>query len=179
MGDVCWMFKQACVDENNIVLIFDVSKPELHFPAIACGSLRANVPTKKISHWANICCSARAIAQPCRHTNSEAFQVLQGLCNIFTIWNLECCKCAKMRFHCAKSLMVPPCREHCFLEPFSLIESIILCSKSCFSASLSSSFEVHQYVTHCLVFTFTEKANSTGIATAVRHYNFWPPNTDP
>ena len=38
---------------------------------------------------------AHAIAPPCRHTISEA---LQGLCNRNAILNLECCKCARMRF---------------------------------------------------------------------------------
>ena len=40
------------------------------------------------------------------HTNVEVFQVLQGLCKIFTILNLECCKCARMRFHCRNGLAV-------------------------------------------------------------------------
>jgi len=39
-------------------------------------------------------------------TNSEAFQVLIGLCTIYTILNLECFKCAAMRFHCTNGLDV-------------------------------------------------------------------------
>jgi len=37
-----------------------------------------SVLSKKILHWANICFSARAIARPCGHTTSEAFQALKG-----------------------------------------------------------------------------------------------------
>jgi len=50
--------------------------------------------------------SAHAIAQPRKHTTSEAFQALKGLCDIYTILNLEYCKCAKMTFHCANGLVV-------------------------------------------------------------------------
>jgi len=45
--------------------------------------LMASVPYKKILHWANVCFvahKAHAIAQPCRHTTSEAFK---GLCDIY------------------------------------------------------------------------------------------------
>jgi len=28
----------------------------------------------KLEHWANICVSAHAISQPCRHTTSETFR---------------------------------------------------------------------------------------------------------
>jgi len=57
---------------------------------------RNSVPSKKILHWANVCFSAHAVAQPCRrHTNSEVFQ---GLCHTYTILNLECYKYARMRF---------------------------------------------------------------------------------
>jgi len=38
----------------------------------------------------------------CRHKTSEAFQVTKGQCLIYTILNLECCKCARMRFHFVK-----------------------------------------------------------------------------
>jgi len=74
---------------------------------------KAGVPTfsisvfsKKILHWTNVCLSEHAIAHPCRHTTRKAFQALQGLCNIYTILSLECCSCARMRFHCANSLVV-------------------------------------------------------------------------
>jgi len=40
------------------------------------------------------------------HTTSEAFQVAKALCDIYTIFNLECCKCARMRFHCDNGLVV-------------------------------------------------------------------------
>jgi len=33
-----------------------------------------SVPSKKTLHWANLCFSVHAIAQPCGHTTSEAFQ---------------------------------------------------------------------------------------------------------
>ena len=41
--------------------------------------------------------------QPRRHgpvAACEVFQAAKGLCDIFPILNLECCKCARMRFHC-------------------------------------------------------------------------------
>ena len=41
----------------------------------------SSIPSKKILHWANVCFvehEAHAIAQPCRHTNSEAFPALRG-----------------------------------------------------------------------------------------------------
>ena len=34
----------------------------------------ASVPSKKILHWANLCFTARAIAQPCKRTTGEEFQ---------------------------------------------------------------------------------------------------------
>jgi len=33
-------------------------------------------------------------------------QMVYALCDIYTIWKLECCKCARMRFHCAGGLVV-------------------------------------------------------------------------
>ena len=66
----------------------------------------SSVPSEKILHWGNVCFSAHAIAQPCRRTKSEAFQALKDLCNIYTIWNLERCKCTRMTFHCANALVV-------------------------------------------------------------------------
>ena len=44
-----------------------------------------SVPSKKIPRRANVCLvayEAHATAQPCRHTNSEAFPTLKGLCDI-------------------------------------------------------------------------------------------------
>jgi len=64
-----------------------------------------SVPSKKILHWAKVCCSGHAVAQTCRHTTNEAFQSVKGLCNINMILNLECCKCARMRFNCANGLV--------------------------------------------------------------------------
>jgi len=46
-----------------------------------------SVPSKKILHWANVCSSAHAIAQPCRHINNQA---LQELCGLYTTLNLDC-----------------------------------------------------------------------------------------
>ena len=62
--------------------------------------------SKKILPWANVCFRAHAIAQPCRHTTSKAFQAVKRLCDIYTILNLKYCKCAWMRFHCANALVV-------------------------------------------------------------------------
>jgi len=46
----------------------------------------------------------------------EVFQAAKGLCDIFPILNLECCKCARMIFHCANGQVVlcicTPSREH-------------------------------------------------------------------
>jgi len=48
--------------------------------------MAGSVPSKKILHWANVSSSGHAIAQPCRrHTNSEAFQALQELCNVYNV----------------------------------------------------------------------------------------------
>jgi len=43
---------------------------------------RTVFPLRKIHIEQNISFSAHAIAQPCRHTNGEAFQALTGLCDI-------------------------------------------------------------------------------------------------
>jgi len=62
-------------------------------------------PCKKLLHWANVCFSEHATSQSCRHTTSETFR--KGYANIvYTISNLECCKRARMRFHCANALVV-------------------------------------------------------------------------
>jgi len=42
-----------------------------------------NVPSKKILHRANVDFTVHAIAQPCRHTASQALQALKGLCYIY------------------------------------------------------------------------------------------------
>jgi len=62
----------------------------------------------KILRWANsLFLSERAIAQLCRHTaTSEGFQAFKRLCGIYTILNLECWKCARMKYHCANGLVV-------------------------------------------------------------------------
>jgi len=36
-----------------------------------------------IVDWTNVCLSAHAIAQPCEHATSEAFQAVKGLWNIY------------------------------------------------------------------------------------------------
>jgi len=41
-----------------------------------------------------------------RHTNSKAFQTLQELCDNIHYLNLECCKCARMRFYCTNGLVI-------------------------------------------------------------------------
>jgi len=64
-----------------------------------------NASSKKILHCANVCFSAHANAQPCGHTTREAFQALKGLCDIYTIVNLQCRKCARTIFHCANGLV--------------------------------------------------------------------------
>jgi len=53
-------------------------------------------PVRKFYNWANVCVSAHAISQPCTHNQ---WNVSTGLCDIYTISNLECCKSARMRFH--------------------------------------------------------------------------------
>jgi len=52
---------------------------------------------KKILHQ-TIFFSAHEIAQPCRYTTSEAFQVGKGVCDIYAVLNLECYKRARKRF---------------------------------------------------------------------------------
>ena len=72
-------------------------------------NVAASVPSKKTSsYWTNVCFSEHAVAQPCRHTTNEAFQAIKALCDVYTIFNLECCKCATMRFHYANDLVVLP-----------------------------------------------------------------------
>jgi len=63
----------------------------------------SSVPSRKILHWATAYFSEHAITQPCRCTTGEAFQAVKGLRDIL---NLQCCKCARMRFHCASGLVV-------------------------------------------------------------------------
>jgi len=60
---------------------------------------------KKILHQ-TIFFSAHEIAQPCRYTTSEAFQAGKGVCDIYTVLNLECYKRARKRFHCANCLVI-------------------------------------------------------------------------
>jgi len=44
--------------------------------------------SKKNLHWANVAFSAHAIAQPCRHATTEAFQAIKkGLCDIYKVLN--------------------------------------------------------------------------------------------
>jgi len=50
--------------------------------------------------------SEHVITQSYRCATNEAFQAMKGLCGIYTIWKLECCKCAGLRFHCANVLVV-------------------------------------------------------------------------
>jgi len=73
----------------------------------------SSVPSKKILHWANACFSVHAISQPCRHNQ---WNTSKGLCDVYTISNLDCCKCTRMRFHCANALLLlrscAPYREH-------------------------------------------------------------------
>jgi len=38
-------------------------------------------------YWANVCFREHAFAQPCRHTTSEAFQVVKRLCDMYAILN--------------------------------------------------------------------------------------------
>jgi len=40
-----------------------------------------------------------------RRTTSEAFQAVKSLYDIYTILNVGCCNCARMRFHCANDLL--------------------------------------------------------------------------
>jgi len=63
-------------------------------------TLLPNPHLRKCLFWVH------AIAQPCAHATGEALQALKVLCDIDTIWDLECCKCARMRFHCANGLML-------------------------------------------------------------------------
>jgi len=58
---------------------------------------KTSVPSKKILHWANLCFSAHAIAQPCRHAAIVKFF------KQYRIRYLEYWKYAKMTFHCAVS----------------------------------------------------------------------------
>jgi len=75
-----------------------------------------SVPSNEISLWANTCFGAHAIAPPCRNTNNEAFQVVKGLCDIYTLLNLECYKCAIIRFHWANDLVVLRICAHSLLH---------------------------------------------------------------
>jgi len=46
----------------------------------------ASVPSKKILLWGNVCFvahKAHASAQSCRHTNSETYPTLKGLCDVY------------------------------------------------------------------------------------------------
>jgi len=69
----------------------------------------SSVPCKKILRWANVCFSTHSISQLCRHTTGETFPKAFAM---YTIWNFECCKCARMRFNCANGLVVP--RRECW-----------------------------------------------------------------
>ena len=48
-------------------------------------SMKISVPFKNISHWANVCFSEHAMAQPCTHTSSEGLSdksVMRYVCDI-------------------------------------------------------------------------------------------------
>jgi len=47
-----------------------------------------------------------AISQPCRQWTQDQLNVSKGLCDVYAISNFECCKCARMRFHCVNALVV-------------------------------------------------------------------------
>jgi len=58
----------------------------------------SSVPSKEILHCANVCFiayEAHATAQPCRHTTSEAFPTLKGLCDVC----IYCIKFSMLEVH--------------------------------------------------------------------------------
>jgi len=74
------------------------------FPTCFVSFLAANKTNKKYLNYRNFnkpffaifkvsrpSFSAHAVAQPCKHIGSKAFQALQRLCGIYTILNLDCC----------------------------------------------------------------------------------------
>ena len=66
--------------------------------------ITSSVRCKKVLQWANICFSAHAISQTIWTHNR--WNVSTGLCDLYTISNLECCKCARVWFHCVNALAV-------------------------------------------------------------------------
>ena len=86
----------------------DIFALPLHFATALLKSISVaiSVPSKIISHWPNICSSAHAFAQRCRHTTSEVFQAVKGICDMYTLLNFGWCKFAKTTFHCANCLAV-------------------------------------------------------------------------
>jgi len=60
-------------------------------------------PLRKFhTEYFNLCFSEKTISQPCRYAISNAFQAVKG----YTMYDMECCKCARMRFDCASGLVV-------------------------------------------------------------------------
>jgi len=45
---------------------------------------RSVFPLRKLKHWADVCFSVHAIAQPCRLTTNEVFQVVKGPSDIYS-----------------------------------------------------------------------------------------------
>jgi len=68
--------------DSGLLDHLDLEEGKVHWNR-ACLRIRqilaARVPSKKILHWANVCCVAHethATEQPCRHTKSEEFPTL-------------------------------------------------------------------------------------------------------
>jgi len=104
---------RLCKDTFGLILVF---LKTVLFTCRQCSLWKSYITLSKCF------CTARTVAQPCTHFNNEAFQALKGVCGIHTILNLECCKCARIRFHCANGLVVlrvcSPKREHCLTVAF-------------------------------------------------------------
>jgi len=84
------------------------SKAPLWKKVIIINQLRAlseiSVPSKRILHWANVfqcACNCATDVQP-----MKCFKLWKGYAIYKRLLNSECCKCARMKFHCANGLLL-------------------------------------------------------------------------
>ena len=94
----CFSKQNSVIRRNNQT----IWSPKIF--VLATPLIWAVFPQKNV-HEANVCFSAHAVPQPCKHIGSKVFQALQRLCGIYTILKHDCCQCTRMTFHYTSVLL--------------------------------------------------------------------------
>jgi len=89
------MFKANSSRHNKILAAQKYWSHEC--PPVATGVIPAVVPLRKFYTEQMFVLVSMQLPDLRRHTISEAFQAVKNLCDIYTILNLKCCKCARLR----------------------------------------------------------------------------------